>query len=160
MDVDSEGEVEMLFNSGAFYGQDSLEVDPEANPPVPRRTPVPPPPSRSANNTASRTVLCPSTVQRRAPPVVLAEGSTNPPRPAVPTAPHRVIDLDAYHDGPFRGALARAVEASRQTEQRRQQQQSQAAHAGEGVMRRINFNHIRPSPTNKPNLSRDQVATT
>ena len=121
MDVDSEDEVEVLFNtmsnSVTFDPPEDMEVDPVEHGAA---TSTAPP-----LDTTSRTVVCPPAPQRRNP-IPLPSSSSDQQqqqRRSAATAPHRVIDLDAYHDGPFRGALARAVEASRQTEQRRQHRQ-------------------------------------
>lgn len=102
MDIDSEEEVEYLFDAGSFG--DSLASEPEGSGGADRT---------NISGHATRQPMAhadPLPRQQRAD----SQRHTNA-RPAVP-APHHIIDIDAYHHGPFRGALARAVEHSRRQE--------------------------------------------
>ena len=160
MDVDSEDEVEVLFNtmsnSVTFDPPEAMEVDPVEHGTATSNAPP--------LDTTSRTVVCPPAPQRRNP-IPLPSSSSDQQqqqRRSAATAPHRVIDLDAYHDGPFRGALARAVEASRQTEQRRQHRQIEEEP--------LNRDRSNPAPTttnrsqsrqsNRTDTARAQVSRT
>lgn len=164
MDVDSEDEVEVLFNSGAFEGQEAMDVDrdqslvvPPSRASVPTPTPIP---GSSLNNTASRTVLRPPTAQSQSRVVLGGNHNSSNPRPRPPsaaTAPHQVIDLSAYHDGPFRSALARAVEASRQNEQIRQR--NQVAHTSQGQGRATPTRVERAEPSGTSNTSTSNTST-
>lgn len=108
MDIDSEEEVEYLFDAGALGSQESLFSESES--------------TRQQERSQSGDVASPSSSAparyetaraSRIPHPQRADSTSRPDSRRVPPAPHHVIDLEAYHHGPFRGALARVVEASR-----------------------------------------------
>ncbi len=130
MDVDSEEEVEILFAAGALGSQDTGVGDTEGDaeitdfllPAEAGNYSANTPGSALSTPSASRDV-CPS----NAPPPEGARGGAHPSVTSDSSStPSRtpIINLNAYHDGPFRASLARTVELNRLREEARQRQQN------------------------------------
>jgi hypothetical protein len=149
MAVDSEDELQSLLDPGGTQSQDMMDISSDVEIFSDTHISTSQPTSSGLHNATSYAATRPSDQERRHSPSIWS-GLPNPRRPARPATTHPVFNINAFHDGPFRDALAR-VGGGRQIENRSQQPRTLTAHrlsttrvAG---MRSINSTPTVPTPT-------------